>query len=119
MIIAPISCGMYSRNRSSVFCKDCSMSIRYLSLVILSTGSLRPAATGPTAPEAADGPPDKGEEQSQDARDRQDRAEALLRGCLLGAVLRALGQGDARELVYEAHAKEATHYRQHDRDDEG
>src|SRR5918992_414084 len=120
MIIAPISCGMYSRKRSNVFCRDCSMSIGYLSLVVLSTsGSLRPSATSPGAPEAPYCSPDKGEEQGEDARDGQDRAEPLLRSGLLGAALRALGQGDARELVYEAHSQKSAHYRQHDRDDEG
>src|SRR5918998_6197019 len=96
------------------------MSIRYLSLVVLSTsGSLRAPAAGPGAPEAAYGSADEREEQGEEARDRQNRAQALLRSSLLGALLRALGQGDARELVYEAHSHKPAHYRQHQRDDEG
>src|SRR5829696_348975 len=76
---------------------------------------LRSVATGTGAPQAADGPAYEREEQSQDARDRKYRPQPLLRSGLLGALLRALGQGNARELVYEAHAKEATHYRQDQR----
>src|SRR5918997_5414409 len=96
------------------------MSMRYLSFIVLSTSSsLRPAATGPGTPQAADGSADEREEQGEEARDREDRPQPLLRGSLLGALLRPLGQGDARELVYKAHSYEPTHYRQHNRDHKG
>ena len=63
---------------------------------------LRPAATGPGAPQAAYRPPYEREEQRQDPRDRQDRAQPLRR-LLLGCVLRPLRQRHSGELVYEAH----------------
>ena len=92
------------------------MSISYLSLVVLSTGSLRSAATRSGAPGAAYGTSYEREEQREDARDRQDGPQTLLRSGLLSAALRALRQRHARELVYEAHPQKAAYDRQHQRD---
>src|SRR3954452_14786625 len=106
MTMAPISCGTNAKNASKPARND---SIVYLlSLVFVGRKvrlclPLRPAGAGPRSPEAAYGPADEREEQRQDARDAQDGAEPLLRSGLLGALLRALWQRDAGELVYEAH----------------
>ena len=77
---------------------------------------LRPVAAGPRSPQAAYGPTDEREEQCQNARDAQDGAQALLRGCLLSALLRSFGQRDARELVYEADSQKTAHDRQQQSD---
>jgi hypothetical protein len=62
---------------------------------------LWPMAAGSRSPEATYGPTDEWEEQGEDAGDAQDRAKPLLRGGLLGALLRSLWQRDAGELIYE------------------
>src|SRR5215210_3592410 len=80
---------------------------------------LRPVATGPGAPEAAYSAAYEREEQRQDARDRQDGSQPLLRGGLLGAALRALRQRNAGELIYEADPKGATNDRQDQRHHQG
>src|SRR5215212_9330182 len=73
---------------------------------------LWPMAAGSRSPQAAYGPTDEREEQCQNARDAQDGAQPLLRCCLLSALLRSLGQRDARELVYEADSQKTAHDRQ-------
>ena len=80
--------------------------------------SLGPAGAGPRPPQAAYRTAQEREEQSEYARDGEDGAQALLRGGLLGALLRALRQRDARELVYEADSQKAAYYRQHQRHNE-
>src|SRR5215212_1677637 len=76
-------------------------------LTFLLSALLWPVATGPGAPEAAYGSPDKREQEREDTGNRQDGPQALLRGGLLGAALRLLREGDARELVYEAPPEKA------------
>src|SRR5215207_6330646 len=99
MIMAPISCGTKSKNASRPSLKD---SIIYLlSLIFVGCKArldlpLRSASAGPRPPQAANGPAQEREEQGEDARDAQDGAQALLRGCLLGALLRSLWERDAR-----------------------
>jgi hypothetical protein len=61
-------------------------------------------AAGSRSPEAAYGPTDEREEQGEDARDAQDSSQPLLRGSLLGALLRSLWQRDAGELIYETNS---------------
>ena len=61
----------------------------------------RPVAASPRTPQTANGSTDEREEQSQDARDAQNSAQPLLRGGLLGALLRSLWQRNAGELIYE------------------
>src|SRR5215213_4471301 len=106
MTIAPINWGRKAKNASRPVRRD---SIIYLlSLVFVGRKvrlclPLRPAGADPRSPETAYGPTDEREEQGQDTGDGQDGAEPLLRGRLLGALLRALWQRDAGELVYEAH----------------
>src|SRR5829696_3599212 len=118
MTMAPISCGTNAKNASRPARRD---SIIYL-LSLVAVGSklslflpLRSAGAGPRSPEAANGPTDEREEQGEYARDAQDGSQTLLRGCLLGALLRSLGQRHARKLVYEAHPQESAYDRQHQR----
>src|SRR5215204_1405295 len=59
--------------------------------------------------------PDEREEQCEDARDREDRAQALLRDTLRGLISRT-GQRHAGELVYEARPQRGGYDRQNYRD---
>src|SRR5215218_10477672 len=111
MTMAPISCGTNAKNASRPARRDSNI---YL-LSLVSVGSklsrflpLRSAGTGPRSPEAAYGPAQEREEQGEYAGDAQDGSQTLLRGRLLGALLRSLRQRDARELVYEADSQETS-----------
>src|SRR5215203_974334 len=101
-----------AKTRSSAYSSSRSV------CVARSTGlaALRPAGAGPRSPQAAYGPTDEREEQGQDARDAQDSTQPLLRGCLLSALLRSLGQRNARELVYETNSQKTAHDRQQESD---
>src|SRR3712207_3560945 len=82
------------------------------------SGALRPAASGLGALGSPEGTPDKREEQREDARDRQDHAEPLLRDALRNLAGRT-GQRYAGELIYKAGTHGAAYERQDDGDDQG
>ena len=76
--------------------------------------TLRAPAAGPGSPSAAYRP---AYERNKSARMPETvRMVPMLCGAACWAALGALGQRNAGELIYEAHAKEAAHYRQDDRD---
>src|ERR687886_3033596 len=115
MTIAPISCGKKPKNASRPACNDSIIRLLSLSFQVVRSRSVGSwsALTCSRSPQATYSPTDEREEQGEDARDGQDGAQTLLRGCLLGALLRPLRQRDARELVYEADSEKTAHDREH------
>ena len=77
-----------------------------------------PAAAGAGALRAPERPPDKREEQREDAPDGEEGAQPLLRDATGGLSGRP-GQRDARELVYEACPHGGAYNREDYGDDEG
>src|SRR5215211_3694147 len=115
MIIALMSCGMYSKNALNPSCSDST--IYFLLSSVLPTLCVRstPTDAGPACP--AQSSTDEREEQRQDARDRKYRAQALLRDILCGFASRT-GQRYTRKLVDEARAHRRSYDGQDDRDNQ-
>src|SRR5215218_1643637 len=106
-----MSCGMKAKKLLNPTLRD---SIIYLSPFYLYLNVRSPPARARAlgTPQSS---PDEREEQCEDARDREDRAQALLRDTLRGLISRT-GQRHAGELVYEARPQRGGYDRQNYRD---
>src|SRR5215210_4038748 len=116
MTIAPISCGMNAKNALNPSCRDSTTRFSFLQPCLTLRVRPPPADAGPAC--APEGPTDEREEQREDARDREDGPQSLLRDVLRDVAGRR-GQRNAAELVHEAEPHGAAYERQDYRDDQG
>src|SRR5215211_4260565 len=98
MRIAPMSCGMKAKNALNPSCRDSTI---YVLLPSVFLDFTRRASAGRRWPRVRpEGPTDEREEQREDARDREDRTQTLLRDVLRDPAGRTR-QRHAGELIYE------------------